>query len=78
MAGQGDTMNLDDLPIGMIRRDELLNILIALHMSGQDEYTLQTIAQATGLLEYFESKKVTRCSIVIEQPKRLKTGGSNE
>lgn len=69
-------MNLDDLPIGMIRRDELLNLLLALQMAGQDTYTLECVAQATGLLKHFENKKVTRCSIVIEQPKRLKAGNN--
>ena len=58
-------------PIGMIRKDELLNLLQALAMSGGcDSRTLAIVAQATGVAEWYNPAPVQPL-VWIEQPKRL-------
>lgn len=47
-----------DIPIGMVRFDELLNLLLALWMSGgADEHTLRMVAQTYGLLAAFDARQ---------------------
>lgn len=58
-------MNRQNLPIGMIRHDELLNILRALAMTDCDSRTLEIVAQATGLSKYFNQPPIT-----VELPKQ--------
>lgn len=47
-------MNWQKLPIGMIRLDELLNILNALALADIDPRALAIVAVATGLGEYYQ------------------------
>lgn len=66
-------MNWTEAPIGMIRHDELLNILTALQLSGGcDNRTLAIVAQATGLGDYFKPAQ----PIIVELPehKRIEAG----
>lgn len=65
-------MNLsNEPPVGFIRKDELLNLLQALALSGGcDSRTLAIVAQATGLAEWFNPTPVQPL-VWIEQPKRL-------
>lgn len=61
-------MNQIKSPIGMIRQDELLNILTALQLSGGcDNRTLAIVAQATGLSDYFKPAPI------VEPVKRLES-----
>lgn len=55
------------IPVGMIRHDELLNIIVALQLSGGcDDRTLVIVAQATGLGEWIKPAP----AIVVELPER--------
>lgn len=54
-------------PIGMIRHDDLLSILSALHLARPDlTEALYLVAEATGMGDCFEPYPV----IVIERPRR--------
>lgn len=58
-----------ELPIGMIRLDELIRILRALQSTGGcDERTLQIVAQAVGVDDYLKPLPVV---VVVENNKRL-------
>lgn len=45
----------NDLPLGMIRLDELLNILRALALTDCDLRTLEIVATSTGLDKHLQS-----------------------
>jgi len=68
-------MSLSTIPVGMIRHDELLNILTALQLSGGcDDRTLVIVAQAVGLREHFKPAP----AIVVELPKHKEIKATNE
>lgn len=54
------------LPIGMIRYDELLNILKALNLTDCDKRTLAIVAEATGLGDWWPRQNQVR--VEVETP----------
>lgn len=64
-------MDWREAPAGMVRYDELVNILTSLSETGGcDRRTLRIVAQAVGVREYFdlEETRLSRSRIVIEEP----------
>lgn len=59
-------MNWDKMPLGMIRLDELQNIVQALALTDCDQRTLAIVARATGLGEYFPGNDVPPAQLTVE------------
>lgn len=62
-------MNWQKPPTGMIRHDELNNILVGAYEAGLDPDTLAIIARQTGVREYYDRdiSRLQRPKITVER-----------
>ena len=60
-------MNWNQSPGGMIRYDDLNNILVGALEAGLDYKTLAIIARQAGVREYFD-REVDRLRVTVEKP----------
>lgn len=66
-------MNWTQGPIGMIRYDELTNILVGAVEAGLDYDTLAIIARQTGVREFFDRDValLAKGRVTVERPAQL-------
>lgn len=64
-------MNWQQIPMGTMSYDEILNLLISLELAGGcDRHTLRVVAQAVGIRLHFdqEVEQLERPKITVERP----------
>lgn len=63
-------MNWTQAPVGMVRYDDFINMLVGLRMTGGcDPKTLAIIAQTVGVREYYEQElRKVEGARVVERP----------